>query len=110
LPFREYVDGFGNICSRFTFPAGETTVTADAVVRDSGLPDEIVPDAVEHAVEDLPDECLVFLIGSRYCETDRMMNTAWQLFGNVPPGWGRVRAIFDYLHEHVSVWYPDAPA
>jgi len=105
LSFREYVDGFGNICSRFTFPAGETTVTADAVVRDSGLPDAIVPDAVEHAVEDLPDECLVFLIGSRYCETDRMMNTAWQLFGGVPPGWGRVKSICDYVHEHVSFGY-----
>jgi transglutaminase-like putative cysteine protease len=71
----------------------------------SGLPDAIVPDAVEHAVEDLPDECLVFLIGSRYCETDRMMNTAWQLFGGVPPGWGRVKSICDYVHEHVSFGY-----
>jgi transglutaminase-like putative cysteine protease len=74
-------------------------------VQDSGLPDPIVADAVQHEVEDLPDECLVYLIGSRYCETDRMMNTAWQLFGNGPTGWGRVQAICNHVHENVSFGY-----
>ena len=108
LRLREYVDGFGNICSRLTFPAGRTTVTTETIVRDSGQPDPVVADAGEHAVEDLPDECLVFLIGSRYCETDRMMNTAWQLFGNRPPGWARVQSICDYVHDHVSFGYQHA--
>jgi transglutaminase-like putative cysteine protease len=105
LPLREYVDGFGNICSRLVLPSGTTTVVADAVVRDSGMPDLIAPDAGQHAVEELPDECLVFLIGSRYCETDQMMNTAWQLFGAGPSGWPRVQAICDYVHAQVSFGY-----
>jgi transglutaminase-like putative cysteine protease len=110
IGMREYLDGFGNICTRLTFPPGRTTVTADAVVRDPGLPDVVVANAVQHPVEELPDECLVYLIGSRYCETDRMMNTAWQLFGSSPTGWGRVQAICDYVHDHVSFGYQYARA
>jgi transglutaminase-like putative cysteine protease len=105
LPINEYIDGFGNICSRVTFPPGLTTVRADAVLRDSGLPDPIVADAAQHEVPDLPSDCLVFLLGSRYCETDRLMETAWQLFGAGPLGWARVQAILDYVHDHVKFGY-----
>ena len=108
LRLREYVDGFGNICSRLTFPAGRTTVTTETIVRDSGQPDPVVADAGEHAVEDLPDECLVFLIGSRYCETDRLSNTAWSLFGQRPKGWPLVQAICDHVHDRITFGYAHA--
>ena len=108
LPISEYIDGFGNICSRLTFPAGLTTIRTDTVIRDSGLPDPVVPAAAQLPVEALPSDCLVFLLGSRYCETDRLMETAWSLFGTKPPGWARVQAICDYVHEHVTFGYEHA--
>ena len=61
-------------------PAGRVRLAADGIVSDSGLPDIVVPTAIQHAVEDLPAETLVFLLGSRYCETDRLSDVAWKLF------------------------------
>jgi transglutaminase-like putative cysteine protease len=110
IPMKGYRDDFGNWCTRIVAPAGITRVTSDAVVRDSGLPDVIVPDAQQIPVEDLPDETLIFLLGSRYCDTDRLSQTAWNLFGQTPPGWDRVQAICDYVHRHITFDYqqPDS--
>ena len=105
LPVGYYHDGYGNLCGRTTFPVGRTTVTTDAVVVDAGLPDAVVPDAIQHPIPDLPAECLVYLLGSRYCETDRLSETAWSLFGKTPFGWARVAAICDYVHDHVKFGY-----
>jgi transglutaminase-like putative cysteine protease len=105
LPISEYVDGFGNICSRVTLPAGRTNFHSDAIINDPGVPDAVVPDAPQHDIPDLPPEVLVYLLGSRYCETDKLSETAWQLFGNTPPGWGRVAAICTYVHNHVKFGY-----
>jgi transglutaminase-like putative cysteine protease len=108
LPVTAYRDGFGNWCNRLTAPAGPLRLTTDAVVRDSGLEDEVVPDAVQHPVEELPEDSLVFLLGSRYCETDVLSDTAWQLFGSEPPGWARVQAICDYVHDRLAFDYQTA--
>ena len=105
LPITDYVDGFGNICSRVVIPPGRTRFFAQGVIADSGLPDPVVPDAHQHDIPDLPADCLVFLLGSRYCETDRLMETAWQLFGKTPLGWPRVQAICDYVHDRVRFGY-----
>ena len=108
LDVRQYLDGFGNICSRVTAPAGRFTLSADFIIRDSGLADEITPQATQAQVQDLPDETLVFLLGSRYCETDRLSELAWSLFQHTPPGWARVQAIVDYVHNHVTFGYEHA--
>jgi transglutaminase-like putative cysteine protease len=108
LPVSQYHDGFGNLCSRFVLPAGRSILSADFVVRDSGLADAIAPDAVQHPVEDLPDEVIVFLLASRYCETERLSDLAWSLFGAVAPGWRRLQAIFDYAHERIEFGYAHA--
>ena len=104
----QYRDGFGNVCSRIMAPAGKVTVSSDFLLSDSGEPDPVVPDAVQHAVEDLPDEVLVYLLASRYCETDLMVEEAWRLFGATPLGWARVQAIVDYTHERITFGYPHA--
>ena len=104
----QYIDGFGNICSRVLAPPGRFTLSADFIVRDSGLVDDYAPDAAQVEVQDLPAETLIFLLGSRYCETDRMSETAWTLFGHVPPGWARVQAIVDYVHAHITFGYEHA--
>jgi transglutaminase-like putative cysteine protease len=108
VPVDVYIDGFGNICSRILAPAGKIHLSTDAVVSDSGLADEIASDAAEIKVSDLPTEALVFLLGSRYCQTDLLSETAWGLFGTSPPGWARVQAICDFVHSHVRFGYDHA--
>ncbi len=110
VPFHQYLDGFGNVCTRLVAPPGRIRFSSDFLVADSGEPDPVSADAVQHAVEDLPDEALVFLLGSRYCETDLLADTAWSLFGGVEPGWARVQAIVDYAHQRIRFGYPDARA
>jgi len=88
VPMAAYRDGFGNWCTRIVAPQGRTRVMANALVNDTGLPDVIVPEAQQIPVPDLPEDTLVFLLGSRYCETDRLSETAWNLFGQTPTGWG----------------------
>ena len=105
IPFRTYPDSFGNICTRLLIPAGEARFTADFIIEDSGLPDPVTPDARQHPVNELPHEILIFLLGSRYCETDRMSELAWSLFGGIAPGWGRVQAIVDYAHDRITFGY-----
>jgi transglutaminase-like putative cysteine protease len=110
VPVTRYVDAFGNLCSRLVAPPGVLQIAADAVVADCGLPDVVAPDARQHEVGELPHEALVFLLGSRYCETERLMNVAWSLFGSTPTGWARVQAICDFVHSHVRFGYPHARA
>lgn len=105
---RQYLDGYGNICSRLVAPPGRLTLSADFVIRDDGLIDPYVPDAAQHPVQDLPDEVVVFLLGSRYCETDRLSAIAWPLFQKTLPGWARVQAITDFVHNHIAFDYASA--
>ncbi len=105
---RTFHDDFGNRITRIIAPAGAIRLFTQAIVRDSGLPDPVVPNAVQHAVEDLPDDTLLFLRGSRYCDTDHLSQAAWNLFGTTPLGWGRVQAICDFVHGHLAFGYHHA--
>jgi transglutaminase-like putative cysteine protease len=97
-----YRDTFGNWCTRLFAPAGRVRISADALVNDTGLPDTMAPDAQQHPVQALPEDTLMFLLGSRYCETDRLSDTAWKLFEHAPAGWGRVQAICDFVNKHIA--------
>jgi transglutaminase-like putative cysteine protease len=108
LPVRAYRDSYGNWCNRIVAPAGLTRLSASGVVLDSGLPDPVLPWLEERPLDALPEETLLFLLGSRYCETDLLTETAWQLFANTPPGWARVQAICDYVHQHIRFGYGHA--
>ena len=105
-----YRDGFGNWCSRLVAPAGQMRLSGDGTVRDSGVPDVVAPTAPQTAIDELPDETIVFLLGSRYCETDRLSEIAWGLFGSAPTGWGRVQAICDFVHARLQFGYEHARA
>ena len=110
LPLTRYLDEFGNVCTRLVAPAGELTISTDALIADSGLPDAVAPVARQYEVAELPHETLVFLVGSRYCETERLMEEAWSRFGNTLPGWPRVQAICNFVHSHVHFGYQHARA
>ena len=94
--------------SRIVAPAGQIRLTGHAIVNDSGNPDPIFRNALQQAVQELPEETLVFLLGSRYCETDHLSDIAWNLFGGSPVGWGRVQAICDFVHNHLQFGYEHA--
>jgi transglutaminase-like putative cysteine protease len=110
IPQVGYRDGFGNWCTRIVAPPGVISISTNAVINDDGQPDPVFPDAVQHAVEYLPGETLVFLLGSRYCETDRLSELAWSMFGTTPQGWARVSAICDFVHAHITFDYAQARA
>ncbi len=110
IPLTAYRDGFGNWCSRIVAPAGQLRLSTNSVVNDSGERDVVAYSAQQHPVEELPAETLLFLLGSRYCETDRLSQAAWDLFGRSPLGWGRVQAICDFVNQHVTFGYKYARA
>ncbi len=110
VPITEFTDWFGNRCARIMAPAGKLRVTSDTIVVDSGVPDPVIADAVQHPVEDLPSEVLQFLLPSRYCEVDKLTDAAWELFGNLPPGWARAQAVCDWVFNHVEFGYQYANA
>src|SRR5687767_1219158 len=105
VPITTYIDQFGNQVGRIVAPAGKLRLWNDVIVEDSGLPDPIVADAVQHPVDQVPDEYVQFLLPSRYCEVDRMIQMAWDLFGKTQPGWSRVQAICDWAHNRVEFGY-----
>ncbi|MEA2801334.1 MAG: hypothetical protein QOE49_1429, partial [Rhodospirillaceae bacterium] len=108
MPSRNYVDMFGNTCTRIIAPAGLIEIRNDFLISDSGLPDEVVPDARQLEVGDLPDDVMIYLLGSRYCDTQKLSDLAWQLFGGGAPGWQRVQAICDYAHQRICFGYQHA--
>ena len=105
VPVTRYTDLFGNICGRILAPAGRVRLSLDAVIEDSGQPGRQPLDVLPHRVEDLPDEALAFLLSSRYCEVDKLSDVAWKLFGATTPGWPRVQAICDWVHDHITFGY-----
>ncbi len=105
VPVAPYTDSFGNICCRFTAPAGKLRLYNSTVIEDSGLPDEVDLNARQLRPEELPAEILRFLLPSRYCESDLLSPIAVELFGETKPGWARVQAICDWLHQKVEFGY-----
>ena len=102
---RQYLDSYGNICSRVMAPAGRFILSSDFIVADSGLVDDYAPEAAQIPADELPDDVVLYLLGSRYCETDKLSELAWSLFGSTPLGWARVQAIVDYVHQHIRFGY-----
>lgn len=105
VPIEEYEDSFGNICTRFTAPAGMLQLYHSTLVEDSGAPDALNIEARQIPVENLPPEALRYLLASRYCEVDRFLNEAGMLFGHTQPGWPRVQAICDWVQSNVTFGY-----
>ena len=100
-----FMDKFANRWARMLAPIGTTSLWSDCLVADTGLPDEFNWDARQHEIMDLPTETLAFLTASRYCESDELSEPAWKLFGNTPPGWARVQAISNWVHNHILFDY-----
>ena len=105
---RDYLDAFGNICTRLVAPPGLLEIRNRFLIADSGTPDACAPEALQWEIDRLPEEALVYLLGSRYCDTQKLSDLAWSLFGNIQGGWQRVQAICDYVHDHLEFGYQHA--
>jgi transglutaminase-like putative cysteine protease len=105
-----YTDTFGNACTRIEAPAGRTTISTAFEIYDTGLPEITPSHAPQHSINDLPDDVLVYLLGSRYCDTDKLADFAWNEFSGTQPGWSRVQAILDFAHNHIEFDYQRADA
>jgi transglutaminase-like putative cysteine protease len=100
-----YIDSYGNRCTRFQAQPGSLRLSSSTLIEDSGLLDAVNFGAREHPVNDLPHEALRYLLNSRYCEVDRLSNIAVELFGGEAPGWNRVQAICNWVHNKVTFGY-----
>ena len=105
VAMESYRDGFGNWCTRLTAPQGDFKLGTEGIIRVDGAPDAQFPDAIQHAIQDLPAETILYLLPSRYCDSDAMLDEAWRLFGHTAPGWGRVQAICEFVHNHIAFDY-----
>jgi len=108
VPTEEYRDLFGNLSTRFVAPQGSIRLTNSTLVEDSGVPDPVCLSAREVPVAELPPETLRYLMASRFCEVDLLSPIAVELFGDAPRGWGRVKAICDWVYSKVTFSYPQA--
>ncbi|WP_340107686.1 transglutaminase family protein [Pikeienuella sp. HZG-20] len=105
IPLHAYIDGFGNRVTRLVAPGGPLRLWSDCVVAIEGAPDAFEPGARQHPVEELPDEALVYLLPSRYCDSDNLTTMAWERFSGHPAGWMRVQAVCDYVHAQITFGY-----
>ena len=105
---RDYLDTFGNTCTRLIAPPGLLEVSNLFTIADSGKPDEIRPTARQWEVDELPNDVMVYLLGSRYCDTEKLSQLAWYQFGGTLGGWQRVQAICDYVHQQIEFGYHHA--
>jgi transglutaminase-like putative cysteine protease len=102
VPTEQYVDLYGNLCRRFVLGPGPTHIHFEAEVEVEAGVDEANPEAIQHSVADLPSDVLHFTLPSRFCQSDTLSNTAWQLFGEVPEGWQRAQAVVDWVHQNIT--------
>lgn len=108
LAARRYLDAFGNSCTRILAPEGRTTISTSFEIYDDGEPDEVDLSAAQPSPSEVPDTALIYLLGSRYCDTDLLADFAWRTFGGVEPGWARVQAVCDFAHERIRFDYAAA--
>lgn len=104
-PVREFIDTFGNRCGWLIAPPGKVRLSNTTLIEVDSEPDPVLPDLPQEPVQGLPPETLPFLLGSRYCEVDRLTDTAWSLFGQTKPGWGRVQAVCAWVHDNIRFGY-----
>jgi transglutaminase-like putative cysteine protease len=108
IPTRSYRDAFDNICTRLVAPTGVLQIRSSFICADGGRPDPVVPNAEQWPIDALPDDALIYLLGSRYCDTQKLADQAWALFGKTRAGWARAQAICQYVHDRIRFGYGHA--
>ena len=102
IPVHEYIDSFGNPVWRLVAPEGQLHVRYDALVEVPPAPDPVLPGLPKTAVQELPDEVLMYTLPSRYCQSDLFIADAWNMFGHITTGWEQVQAVCDWIHTNIT--------
>ncbi len=110
MAMRSYRDLYGNPCSRVLLPAGWSSLRYQANMDVIDAVDDADESALEVAAEELPDQTLIYTLPSRYCLPDVLADEAWERFGAISPGYGRVQAICDHVHQHLTFQYGSTSA
>lgn len=106
----EYADVHRNIVRRFELPVGRTTITHDCFVAVPARPERHDLTDLPLPVREMSPELLRYTLPSRYCDSDALMDFAFQHFGQVPHGLRRVEAICDWIHAHIEYrWGAGSP-
>ncbi|MFL6090002.1 MAG: transglutaminase family protein [Aeromicrobium sp.] len=105
LALRSYRDLYGNPCTRVVLPEGWSSLRYEATIDVLDAVEEFDESAREVAADNLPDATLIYTLPSRYCLPDVLGDEAWERFGSVAPGYGRVQAICDHVHQHLTFQY-----
>jgi transglutaminase-like putative cysteine protease len=102
IPVQEYIDGFGNHVWRLIAPQGQLRIRYDALAHVPSDLDPYLPDLPRTPIEETPDDALVYILPSRYGQSDLLVGDAWSLFGNYTPGWEQVQAVCDWIHSNIT--------
>jgi len=102
LPSYEFQDSHGNITYRSMFMPGRNEIRHDALVAVCSLPDSREVPGQILPVGQLPPEVLRYTLPSRYCDSDKLMNFAWNQFGQITHGLSRVQSICDWVHNNIE--------
>jgi transglutaminase-like putative cysteine protease len=105
VPLQTYLDTFGNLCTRLEAPPGTIRISTEGLLEDPGTPEPELWHAAETPIAWLPHDALMYLLPSRYCESDLLAGEALRLFGHLQPGWSRVQAICNFVNQHVTFGY-----
>ena len=101
----EFNDTLGNRAARIMALPGKLRISYDNIAIDGGEPEPRIDGQRVHTIDELPNDVLPFLLGSRWCEVDRLTPMAWDLFGKLPPTHERVQAVLDYVHANITFGY-----
>jgi transglutaminase-like putative cysteine protease len=101
----EYKDIYGNRCQRFTIPKDENSIIYNVEIEIKNPLDEVDESQKQIPVQDLPNDVLIYTLSSRYCYSDELINIAWGLFGQIKPGWERIKAICDWVNTNIKFKY-----
>ena len=111
LPSEEFVDSHGSNVTRVNMGPGIHCIRHDAIIAASSKPDNFyLPESKPIAPGDLPASLLRYTLPSRYCDSDKLGNFAWEKFGSCENGLPRVKAISKWIHENIEYRYQSGRA
>jgi transglutaminase-like putative cysteine protease len=102
LPSYDFVDAHGNLTDRAVLQPGENVIHHDALVEVSSLPDNHELPGLPMPVHQLPPDVLRYTLPSRYVDSDKLLNFAWQNFSQVENGLSRIYAICNWVHQNIE--------
>lgn len=101
-PACEFEDDHGNAVLRMNLPPGVTTLSYDAIVHVPAMSEDFAHVNAPIDPSRLPAGLLRYTLPSRYCDSDKLRDFAWQQFGRYQQGLERIHAICDWINTNIE--------